>query len=182
MDLVMHAKGWTKKNFSKASELTSSKQGAALCAGEIEAMVFSVGHPNQSLKEVSATCPTVLVDVTGPAIEGLIKKYPYYSAAIIPAGTYKGTPGRTLTFGVRATLVTSSDTPNKVVFNLLDALFDHYGFTDFKFSHPALQDLHITDMIKKGHTAPLHPAALRFYQKGGDFRDVRPVRPAPKRR
>lgn len=62
----MKAFGWTKDDFYAATELESRDQSAALCDGVIDAMVFSVGHPSQSIKEATSSCDSLVIDVTGP--------------------------------------------------------------------------------------------------------------------
>lgn len=179
MDLVMHFEGWSKKDFSQALELVSEKQAAALCNNKIDAFVFTAGHPNASIKEASKMCDTVLVSALDGAVQKLVKKYPYFSPVTIPGGTYKGTGWSTQSFGVMATLVTSKNTPDKVVYEVVKSIF--HDFTDFKFSHPALFNLSPESMIKKGQTAPYHPGALRYFKQTGFKPNVDKVKPAPKR-
>ena len=52
MEVLMDALGWKMSNFSLASELKSSEQSKALCDNKIDAMVFTVGHPSGSIKEL----------------------------------------------------------------------------------------------------------------------------------
>jgi len=177
MDLVMHAKGWTKDTFASTTELPSDAQSAALCAHEIDAMVMTVGHPNSEIKKTLTTCDAVLVSVDGPAIEQLIKKYPYYSQMVIPGRAYPGSSLSTRTFGVSATLVTSSDMPARVVKELLQALFNN--FTDFKFSHPAFFTLVPADMKEKGLTAPLHKGSKDYFKRAADLSKLLKIKPPP---
>ena len=177
MDLVMHAKGWTQDTFASTTELTSDAQSAALCANEIDAMVMTVGHPNSEIKNTLTACDAVLINVDGPAIERLIKKYPYYSKMVIPGRAYPGSSLSTRTFGVSATLVTSSDTPERVVKELLQALFNN--FTDFKFSHPALFTLVPANMKKNGLTAPLHVGSKNYFKKAADLSKLLKIKPPP---
>ena len=101
MDVVLKAMGWTKKDFKLASELKSAEQSQALCDNKIDAMIFTVGHPSGSIKEATTSCDSVLVNVTGPAIDKLVKANDFYRTATIPGGMYTGTKGDTKTFGVR---------------------------------------------------------------------------------
>lgn len=167
MDLILHAKGWTKDMFAEALELTSNEQSQALCEGRIDAMVFTAGHPNASIKEAATACGAVLVDVTGPAVEGLVNTYPYLIPAVIPGNTYPGTPRNTRSFGVTATLVSSAAVPDDHVHAVVTAVFD--DIVDFKFSHPAFFTLVPEDMVARGQTAPLHPGALKYYREAGDL-------------
>lgn len=178
MDLMMHAKGWTQKDFALTSELSPSEQSAALCGGDVDAVVYTVGHPNASIKETTQMCDTVLVQVFGPAVKLLTEKFPYFSPVMIPGKMYPGSPLDTKTFGVTATLVTSSKVPDKVVYTLLDSVFNN--FTDFKFSAAALFSLLPNDMSKNGLTAPMHPGAEQYFQEMQDLSTLLQIEPAPR--
>ena len=165
MEVVMKAMGWDNSTFKLASELKSSEQSQALCDNKIDAMVFTVGHPNSSIKEATTSCDSVLVNVDNPAVAALVKDKPYYSWATIPGGMYKGSPKDVKTFGVRATLVTSTRVPDRVVYEVVKAVFSN--FADFKKLHPAFQVLKEKEMIKAGLSAPLHPGAVKYYKEQG---------------
>ena len=49
MEVVMEAKGWDKSTFSLANELPAWQQSMALCHDRVQAMIYTVGHPNQSV-------------------------------------------------------------------------------------------------------------------------------------
>jgi len=165
MEVVMKAKGWTKDDFKLASELKASEQSKALCDNKIDAMVYTVGHPSGSIKEATTTCDSVLVNVTGPAIDKLVAENDYYREAVIPGGMYKGNPDDVKTFGVGATLVTSAKVPDNVVYAVVKAVFEN--FDTFKKLHPAFANLKKEQMIKDGLSAPLHPGAVKYYKEVG---------------
>ncbi len=71
MEVVMAAMGWSKDDFSLSSELKSAEQSTALCDNKVDAIVFTVGHPNGSIKEATTSCEANLVQVDGPAIDKL---------------------------------------------------------------------------------------------------------------
>ena len=165
MEDVMEKKGWTMDDFKLASELKSAEQSAALCDNNIDAMVFTVGHPSGSIQEATTSCDSVLVEVSGPAIDELIANNPYYAKATIPGGMYRGTDADTDTFGVAATFVSSSDVPDAVVYEVVKAVFEN--FDRFQKLHPAFANLKPEDMIKNGLSAPLHPGAEKYYKEKG---------------
>lgn len=165
MEVVMAAKGWTMDDFSLASELKSAEQSKALCDNKIDAMVFTVGHPNASIKEAATTCDTVLVNVDGPAVQKLIDDNGYYRSATIPAGMYRGSDSDTKTFGVGATFVSSTAVPDDVVYAVVKAVFEN--FDDFRKLHPAFANLKKEEMVKDGLSAPLHPGAAKYYKEAG---------------
>ncbi len=165
MEVVMEALGWDMSTFSLASELKSAEQSQALCDNKIDAMVFTVGHPSGSIKEASTTCDSVLVPVTGPAIDKLVADNDYYRSAVIPGGMYRGTDSDTNTFGVGATFVTSTDVSEDVIYVVVKAVFDN--FDSFKKLHPAFANLKESEMIKDGLSAPLHAGAIKYYKERG---------------
>jgi len=165
MDVIMDAFGWTISDFKLASELKSSEQSAALCDNKIDAVVFPVGNPSGTIQEATTSCDAILVDVTGPEIDKLVKENDFYRYATIPGGMYRGTPNDVQTFGVGATFVTSTRVPEDVVYNIVKAVFEN--FDDFKKLHPAFAILKKEEMIKDGLSAPLHKGAIKYYKEVG---------------
>ena len=163
MEVLMEALGWTKADFSLASELKSAEQSKALCDNKIDAMVFTVGHPSGSIKEATTTCDTVLVSVTGAEVDKLVAENDYYRTATIPGGMYRGNDSDVKTFGVGATFVSSTNTPEETVYQVVKAVFDN--FDTFKKLHPAFNNLKKEEMIKDGLSAPLHDGAKRYYKE-----------------
>jgi len=163
MDVLMAAKGLTLSDLALASELKSSEQASAVCDNKIDAMVFTVGHPSGSIKEATTECDTVLVDVSGPVVDALIAENPYYRTATVPGGMYQGNPEDTLTFGVGATLVSSANVSDEVVYVVTKAVFDNLD--RFMRLHPALANLDAAEMKTDGLSAPIHSGAQRYYDE-----------------
>lgn len=165
MEVVMDALGWTTDDFLVASELPPAEQAAALCDNNIDAMVYTVGHPSGAIQEATTSCDTVLVNVTGDAIDGLIAEHPYYRVAIIPGGMYRGADEDVTTFGVGATLVSSAAVEDETVYRVVKAVFENLD--QFRALHPALATLEPAQMVTDGNSAPLHEGAVRYYSEAG---------------
>ncbi|MBL4719628.1 MAG: TAXI family TRAP transporter solute-binding subunit [Alphaproteobacteria bacterium] len=165
MEVLMKALGWTKSTFALASELKSSEQSKALCDNKIDAMVFTVGHPSGSIKEATTSCDTVLVEVSGAAVDKLIADNDFYRSATVPGGMYRGNPSDTKTFGVGATFVSSINTSENTVYHVVKAVFEN--FDSFRKLHPAFAGLKKSEMIKDGLSAPLHDGAAKYYKEAG---------------
>jgi hypothetical protein len=165
MDVVMEALGWTTDDFALAAELQAAEQSQALCDNNIDAMIYTVGHPSGSIQEATTACDSVLVDVTGPAIDGLVAENSYYRVATIPGGMYRGNDEDTTTFGVGATFVTSADVPDDVVYEVVKAVFENID--QFKSLHPAFANLDPAQMANDGLSAPLHAGAERYFREAG---------------
>jgi TRAP transporter TAXI family solute receptor len=165
MEVVLDAVGWTMGDFALASELKPAEQAAALGDNKVDAIIYTVGHPNGSIQEATTTVDAMIVPVAGPAIDKLVADNPYYAAATVPGGMYKGTDSDVSTFGVKATFVTSADVDDDVVYQVVKAVFDN--FDRFKGLHPAFANLQEADMIAAGNSAPLHPGAEKYYKERG---------------
>lgn len=165
MDVVLEAMGKSDADFALASELKPAEQSAALGDNKVDAIIYTVGHPNGSIQEATSTVDAKLVNVTGEAIDKLVADNPYYAKATIPGGLYKGNDEDTQTFGVKATFVTSADVADDVVYTVVKAVFDN--FDRFKGLHPAFANLTEEEMIADGLSAPLHPGAEQYYRERG---------------
>ena len=165
MEVVMQAKGWGKDVFALANELPASQQSLALCHGRVDAMVYTVGHPNASVAQAAGLCDAVIVEVSGPEIDRMVEANPYYARSEVPGGVYPGNPEPVTTFGVMATVVTSADVGDETAYQIVKAVFDHLG--DFRKRHPAFGSLDPSRMIRDGLSAPLHDGALRYYRERG---------------
>lgn len=165
MEVLIDALGWTTGDFALATELKAAEQSAALCDNQIDAMVYTVGHPSGSIQEATTACDSVLVTVDGSAVDGLINDNPFYRSATIPGGMYRGNDGDTMTFGVGATFVTSTDVSEEAVYTVVKSVMENID--DFKKLHPAFANLDPTEMATAGLSAPLHDGAAKYYREQG---------------
>ncbi len=165
MEVLLGALGWSTDSFALATELKAAEQSAALCDNQIDAMVYTVGHPSGSIQEATTACDSVLVEVSGDVVDGLIADNSFYRSATIPGGMYRGSDSDTQTFGVGATFVTSSTVSEDAVYAVVSSVFNN--FDDFKKLHPAFAHLEPQDMATAGLSAPLHPGAAKYYKEQG---------------
>ena len=165
METVMRAKGWHADDFQLLSELPAAQQTMALCHDNVQAMVYVAGHPNRSIAHAINLCDAALVPVSGKEIDQLVSEQPFYAYTAIPAGTYPGLDRPVQTFGVLATVVSSSDVDEALVYDLVKTVFDNLD--RFRRMHMAFGDLDPNAMITRGLAAPLHPGAERYYREMG---------------
>ena len=165
IEMLMTALGMKTSDFSLTSELKPDEHGAALCDNKIDGFGFVVGSPAANIQDPTTTCGAKLVSVSGPAVDKLVKDYPYFAHVTIPGGIYPNNPDAVKTFGVMASFVTSAKVPDNVVYAMVSAVFDN--FEEFKKLHPAFANLDPKDMVKSGMSAPLHPGAVKYYKEKG---------------
>ena len=165
MDVVMEAMGWTVDTFAQATELPPAEQSLALCDNNVDAIVYTVGHPSGAIQEATTACDTVLVNVDNDAIRALVEERDYYRMATIPGGMYRGTDEDITTFGVGATFVSSDAVSEEMGYQVARAIFENLD--QFRALHPALANLDPAEMVSDGLSAPLHPGAERFFREAG---------------
>ncbi|WP_432448959.1 TAXI family TRAP transporter solute-binding subunit [Aliiroseovarius marinus] len=165
MEVLMEALGWTSADFALATELKASEQSAALCDNQIDAMVYTVGHPSGSIQEATTACDSVLVEVSGDAVAKLVEDNSFYRTATIPGGMYRGNDADTATFGVGATFVSSDKVSEDAVYAVVSSVMNN--IEDFKGLHPAFANLDPKEMASAGLSAPLHPGAAKYYKEKG---------------
>jgi TRAP transporter TAXI family solute receptor len=165
LEELIAAMGWKLSDFALASELKADEHGPALCDGKIDGFFYGVGHPSANIQDPTTSCGAKLVPITGAVVDKLVAEKPYYAKATIPAGLYPGNAQATETYGVLATLVSSSKVPAESVYAVVKAVFDN--FEEFKKLHPALANLKPEDMVKNGLSAPLHEGAAKYYREKG---------------
>lgn len=163
--IALENAGLNWKTDINAQELKASESAKMLQDGRIDAYFYTVGHPNGSFKEATAGKRKVhFVPITD--ISGILAKYPYYAKSVIPIKYYPNASNTkdVPTFGVKATLITSSDVPDNVVYAVTKEIFDN--LTEFKSLHPAFGVLTTKNMLE-GLTAPIHPGAMKYFKEAG---------------
>ena len=162
-DLLIRAEGWSDSDFASLGEIDPNLQFDALCAGQIDALLMPMSHPNGAVEEAAARCGAQLVSLSGPAIDKLLADMPYLAKDDVPGGTYSGNPNDVATFGPRATVLTTTTMPPEVAYQVVKAVFEN--FDQFRAMHPALRNLTPEEMAGPGNTAPFHEGALRYYRE-----------------
>lgn len=133
----------------------------------LDAFFYTVGHPNSNIKEAtSGRIKVRIVPVKGPGIDELLEKRPYYSKSIIPKEAYPNSlnKGDVESIGVKATLITSKDVSEDIVYAITKEVFEN--FEKFKSLHPAYKHLTKESMVK-GLAAPIHNGAKKYYKEAG---------------
>jgi uncharacterized protein len=162
---LVEAIGWTFDDFAQISGLNPVEQSQALCDDKLDAIIFSVGHPNGSIQEAATSCKSHLVNIMGPQIEKMIEKRPYYVHATIPGKLYTGSPNDIKTFGGKVSLVTSDTVDRKLIYSVAKSIMEN--FSTFRRLHPVFSNLNKKAMVTEGVIAPIHEGAMQYYKEIG---------------
>jgi TRAP transporter TAXI family solute receptor len=165
MERVLAALGFAPMDFAATRELPLAEQHDAFCGNALDAIVYTVRHPNGFVDDAIRTCGGVLVDVSGPPIDALLTGHPEYSRAVVSGGTYPGNPHAVATLAVRTTIITTSRLPEAVAYEITKALFENVD--DFRRLHPDFATLLPRDMVPNDTTVPVHTGAARYYRGRG---------------
>ncbi len=164
-ETLMIANNVDASYFGQVTELTSTEQSKALCNGNIDAYGYTVGVPNAGVAQAADGCGAKIITLDTPVIKKLIADTPFYSEATIKKDVYSTIDADVKTFGVTATVVTSSDVSTETIYKVVRAVFEN--LEDFKKLHPSFAELSHEQMIKSGLSAPLHPGAIKYYKEKG---------------
>ncbi|VAX22323.1 TRAP transporter solute receptor, TAXI family precursor [hydrothermal vent metagenome] len=144
--------------------LKASEAPDFMADGRIDAYFYTVGVGSANIMDVATSHKINIVAVDDDVVAKLKKGRPYYVSAEIPGGVYPNVDKPVKTFAVKATLLTTTDVPDDVVYNVVKTLFE--DLETFKKTHPVLNNLTPAKMLE-GLSAPLHPGAEKYYKERG---------------
>lgn len=164
---AMQACGIDWRRELRAESVRAADSPRLLKDGQFDAFFYTVGHPNDSIKEATEGKRNVhFVPLTGDCIDQLIARWPYYAKASIPIRFYPRARNKenVETFGVKATFCTNADIPEKVVYIITREIFNN--LEEFKTLHQAYGVLTKTNMLE-ALSAPVHPGAMEYFNEAG---------------
>lgn len=153
------------ENDIKAEYVKAVEAPGLLQDERIDAFFYTVGHPNGNIKEATSGRVRVrFISLEGPEVDALVKKYPYYTKALIPIKFYSKAQNKedVASFGVCGTLVTCETVDERIVYAITKEIFEN--FEEFKSLHPAYAGLTKKGMLS-GLSAPLHKGAIKYYKE-----------------
>jgi len=162
---ALEAAGMDWQKDIQLSEMNLDDRLAAFMQGELDAFFFTVGHPSTEVKFATFSLRGArLISLEG--IDSLLVENPYYSIQTIPLGRYPRAlnEASTSTVGVRATLLTSANVPDDIVYAVTKTAFENAE--KFPLYFPEYAELRSGDILE-GLTAPLHPGALKYFKEAG---------------
>ena len=165
MNVLMEELGWDASTLASATEMNPEDAVTALCDNELDAIVVADGNPNQHLRDASFFCDIVLAEVSGPAVDALVRSNYYYIATTIPGGMYKGTEGDTKTFGAVAVMMAGQVIEHDVIYTATKAVFEN--LEEFRGLHDSFGALAKKAMTTEGIQVPLHGGSDKYLREVG---------------
>lgn len=137
--------------------------------GLCDAAFVTSGLGNATIRELGISKKIAFVPVEGEALQNLIRKYPFYIEATIPAATY-GTDSDTTTAAVMNIMLVDVKLPADVVHDLLTNIYSPAGLEAIHASHAtAKANISLETGLRgiEGTSVPFHEGAIRFYREKG---------------
>ncbi len=149
-----------------AESIEAEEAPRLLQEGKLDAFFYTVGHPTGAIFNAISGKKKVRIISMPDIAAKLAADYPYYVKVRIPVAYYLNAENSSDidTFGVKATLVTSSRMSNLTAYIIAKELFENLSY--FKSLHVAFEELNKEDMLRN-LSAPLHPGAVRYYKEAG---------------
>lgn len=153
-------------------EVITSQHSTAIApellqAGEIDAYICIVGHPNLTvLESTRGKRKVLLVPLDDALINQVVSQNQLLTAVAIPTRYYPelAFKGTVPTIGIRTVLFTSKEQPEENVYRLVREVVTNFDL--FRRQHPILQNLNPGDAARVNVIA-LHPGAARYFKEAG---------------
>ena len=161
---VLRLYGIDRDNDIKAQGLQQQEASRALIDKKIDAFFYTVGNPSAAIEEPANSTQIKIIPINDASIYTFVDERPYYVMTTIPAGTYKGVDVDVETYAVTATVVTSANASEEMVYDTVKTVFDNLD--ELKGTHAAFRVLTPESMLK-GLAAPIHDGAMKYYKEQG---------------
>lgn len=162
--LVLQAFGVSEADF-EVFALASGGAADALRDGEIDGFFFVAGTPATAVLELAEESLVELVPITGPEVDKLLAKWPFFARDAVADGTYPGIPALE-TLSVGAQWVVSDAVPEETVYAITTALWHPTTRQLLDEGHPKGSQI-VLERALEGLGIPLHPGAERYYREQG---------------
>lgn len=156
--------GWKMSDF-KVANLSYTESVEAFKAGNIDAAIFDTVAPTSSITELAAWKPIRLLEVPEEVLQKASGNYgKQFVKVVIPAGMYRGVDKDVVTVGHGNYLMARSDLDEKIVYDLLKAIFDHKK--DLEAVHQVAKAL-TPEVAAQCKGLPMHPGAEKYFKEVG---------------
>ncbi len=152
------------EDFAKVERLTATESADYLKDGRIDAAFYSVGVGAAGLVDTAMTVDCVIVPIDGAPREALMKKYPFFTRAVVPKGAYKGVEQDVPTVAVMAILTAREEMDADTAYRITRVIFEN--LKDIERAHAKGRELTLATALT-GMSIPLHPGAEKFFKEKG---------------
>ncbi len=159
--------------FEDFSVLNNTQTGAVdmLADGSAVAAFLGGAVPTSSITQASASQDIYFIPFDEQAKQALIEKYAFFSAATIPAKTYRGQTQDYAGLNVGSMhLIAHANTDEETVYQFTKMVYENRA--DVVKGHPAGRAINPKNVVLDVGT-PFHPGAIRYYKEAGIWPEER---------
>ena len=133
--------------------------------GSVDAAFLGGAVPTASIAQATSTFDVRFIPFDESARQRLIKNYPFFHPASVPAGTYKGLESDFAGLNVGSMhLITSADQDDELIYLLTKTIWENRA--EIAAGHPAGKAINEKNVTRNTGT-DFHPGAIRFYKEIG---------------
>lgn len=132
--------------------------------GQLEANSFAAGLPVGAVLEMANQRKIVMFGVDGADREKVVKEYPYFAPATIPASAYDFLQNDVETIGIWNMAIASKKLPDDLVYEIVKGVFENHG--QLVNAHSAAKETE-AEAVTKNTWMWMHPGAIRYYEEKG---------------
>ena len=164
LEPILAAHGVTYQDFTSLHS-TQASAVDMLADGSAAAAFLGGAVPTASITQASASQNIFFIPFDDAAKQRLFENYPFFNAATIPAGTYRGQdePFHGMNVGTMH-LIAAANMDAEEVYRFTKILYEHRAEVIKK--HPAGKAINPQNVVKDTGT-PFHPGAVRYYKEIG---------------
>ena len=141
-----------------------SDSANAMRALELDAFFVTSAAPNMAVMQLSEYVDLRLLSMSDSVIRLLMSRYPFYTHDILNHTHYPWLAEPVTTVAVQATLISTTDMPDQVAYDIVRALIENYADID----HP--RGAYITlKNATQSISVDFHPGARRFFETRNAF-------------
>lgn len=159
---ILAAAGMSYADMAQVQFLAYAESVELIKNRQLDATLQSSGLGMAAIRDLAASVPVRFIGIPAEVVTAIAD--PAYHAALIPAGTYEGQDEAVPTVAISNLLVTHSDVPEPLAYDMTRLLFEN--LPRLGNAHSAIQDVSL-ELAATGLPIELHPGARRFYEEHG---------------
>lgn len=168
--LVVRAYGFAENKDFQMIEADFQSAQKMMAQGEIDAFAYVTAFPNNAINEMTKTTGARVVSVSGKGRDKLVKRFPFYTAEKVPAGTYAGQDEDKETLAVPALWISRKSIADDKIYQITKAFWKNpatRGIMDN--AHVRGKNVTLRSAFK-GVSIPYCDGAKKFYRQIGKLR------------
>jgi uncharacterized protein len=148
----------------KSQQLKASQAADYMKDGRVDAYFNTTAVGAAHIIDTCVLVPSVIVPISGPKADALMKEYTFYAKDTVPTGAYKGVDKPVETIAVMAMMVARASLEKEVVYSVLKAIYS--DLDQVKKAHAKFKVIEVKKAMM-GMSIPLHPGAEKYFKEIG---------------